>query len=67
MRERIEHISERILEKMESIVENDCQLSIKDLVQLTQLSHELLGLLEGKDGSSSITVRLEGEVDGLGV
>lgn len=65
MRERIEHISEQLLEKMESIVDNDCQLSIKDLVQLTQLSRELLGLLDGTGAASNVTVRMEGEVDGL--
>lgn len=65
MRERIEHISEQLLERMESIVDNDCQLSIKDLVQLTQLSRELLGLLEGTGAASTVTVRMEGEVDGL--
>ena len=66
MRERIEHISEQLLERMESIVDNDCQLSIKDLVQLTQLSKELLGLLDGTGAASTVTVRMEGEVDGLG-
>lgn len=65
MRERIEHISEQLLERMESIVDNDCQLSIKDLVQLTQLSRELLGLLDGTGAASTVTVRMEGEVDGL--
>ena len=65
MRERIEHISEQLLQKMEAIVDNDCQLSIKDLVQLTQLSKELLGLLDGTGASSTVTVRMEGEVDGL--
>lgn len=65
MRERIEHISEQMLERMESIVDNDCQLSIKDLVQLTQLSRELLGLLDGTGAASTVTVRMEGEVDGL--
>lgn len=65
MRERIEHISEQLLKKMESIVDNDCQLSIKDLVQLTQLSRELLGLLDGTGAASTVTVRMEGEVDGL--
>lgn len=65
MRERIEHISEQLLERMESIVDNDCQLTIKDLVQLTQLSRELLGLLDGTGAASTVTVRMEGEVDGL--
>lgn len=65
MRERIEQISEQILQKVESIVQGDGQQSLKDLLQITQLLQELIKLLGG-EAASSVTVTMEGDVDGLG-
>ena len=63
MPEKIDMITERLIENLEAIVKGDEPLSLKDMIQIVQLLIDLVKLTDSGGGISGINVSLEGETD----
>ena len=63
MLEKIDMITEQLIENLEAIVNGDNPLSLKDMLQIVQLLIDLVKLTDSGGGIRNINVSLEGETD----
>lgn len=63
MPEKIDMITEQLIENLEAIVKGDEPLSLKDMLQIVQLLIDLVKLTDSGGGISAISVSLEGDTD----
>ena len=63
MPEKIDMITERLIENLEAIVNGAEPLSLKEMIQVVQLLIDLVKLTDSGGGISGINVSLEGDTD----